>query len=644
MVQRESRLAGARWSPRQWSRSAWVGVIAWAGGSLLALGYVSQGTFSLLFEKPYIHYTTFFYREQLLAMLSGRLSVTTGLLGECHIRDGQCYGYYGLTPSLLRAPLLLVGFPGSGSPLLGWLAVSLSIAVSVWLVATLRGPSRSLIWFAVGAATVALASPVLIDMTRSVATEAITWGVAFTLLALAGFLAWRRDGREAWLVLVAVALALGANARPGVAVAGPVLALAVLASGGSGGRGSRPHGEGGHGFGLWRRPWTLWLTAAAIAVVPLFGLLSVFWLKFRQFIPDWTMHEAYPEKEMYATAMAASGGQLAGLPFLPTVTAFYLRPFGVGMTEEFPWLVWRGEVTTIPPLAAGSVVNEGGLSLTATYPLVIILGVLLGVCVIARGIGIYRRGSLRRVLKWVTGARLTPLALLVLASAAPASTSLMYHSVAPRFLADFTAFIVVVTGLGCGYVGQLRLSRSAFAAAAGLAVTMTVWSVLVVNAFAIRLSAPLLVPAPVAERSPSLTAAGILCPSPRSLTAERLTRVTPACQLTLAAFAQPAADAVLVASTDSRVRAAVAEFTAEPDLLARLATDGDTQVRAAVARREQATGDILAALATDSDARVRLAVAHNPSAPPRALTQLVKDPDPEVAAAAWNPRPAGRRN
>jgi len=205
----------------------------------------------------------------------------------------------------------------------------------VWLVATLRGPSRSLIWFAVGAATVALASPVLIDMTRSVATEAITWGVAFTLLALAGFLAWRRDGREAWLVLVAVALALGANARPGVAVAGPVLALAVLASGGSGGRGSRPHGEGGHGFGLWRRPWTLWLTAAAIAVVPLFGLLSVFWLKFRQFIPDWTMHEAYPEKEMYATAMAASGGQLAGLPFLPTVTAFYLRPFGVGMTEEF---------------------------------------------------------------------------------------------------------------------------------------------------------------------------------------------------------------------------------------------------------------------------------------------------------------------
>jgi len=68
----------------------WVVGAWWVVGSLVGLVYVSQGTLSVVFERPYVWGTTFFYREQLASMLQGGFGVGTGLLGECHVREGVC--------------------------------------------------------------------------------------------------------------------------------------------------------------------------------------------------------------------------------------------------------------------------------------------------------------------------------------------------------------------------------------------------------------------------------------------------------------------------------------------------------------------------------------------------------------------------
>jgi hypothetical protein len=84
-----------------------------------------------------------FYDLQARAMLHGHLYITNGALGdEAFIHAGRQYTYFGLFPSLLRIPILLVTHSLDGrltafSMLMAWLVTALFSSLLVWRVRTL---------------------------------------------------------------------------------------------------------------------------------------------------------------------------------------------------------------------------------------------------------------------------------------------------------------------------------------------------------------------------------------------------------------------------------------------------------------------------------------------------------------------------
>src|SRR6188508_3197110 len=68
--------------------------------------FTTQGTWSLTKQNDDAGWSGGFYWRQAESMVvRGRLDVEpTALIGECFERGSRCYGYFGLTPSLVRLP------------------------------------------------------------------------------------------------------------------------------------------------------------------------------------------------------------------------------------------------------------------------------------------------------------------------------------------------------------------------------------------------------------------------------------------------------------------------------------------------------------------------------------------------------------
>ena len=89
-----------------------------------------------------------FYDLQARAMFHGRLSLPSGSIGiEGFVHDGRTYTYFGLFPSIIRMPILLVTSSLDGrltgpSMLLAWLLTGLFVSLLLWRVRYLvRGDS-----------------------------------------------------------------------------------------------------------------------------------------------------------------------------------------------------------------------------------------------------------------------------------------------------------------------------------------------------------------------------------------------------------------------------------------------------------------------------------------------------------------------
>lgn len=74
--------------------------------SLAFAAMITNGTFQLLFHESFCN----FYDFQALSFLQGRLDVPEeSLQGESFVYDGKIYGYFGVTPALLRLPFVIFG-------------------------------------------------------------------------------------------------------------------------------------------------------------------------------------------------------------------------------------------------------------------------------------------------------------------------------------------------------------------------------------------------------------------------------------------------------------------------------------------------------------------------------------------------------
>ena len=144
----------------------------------------THGTFSPLYEQPQAGFSGRFFFAQAQSIVHGHLYVSpTQLPAECFLYHGRCFGYFGLTPSLLRIPFLpLLDDANRGfTPVYMTLALTLAVgsALGILSQALANVPRTRLMTFLGIALVISLGPASVLDLiTRpGVFEEAIAWSV-----------------------------------------------------------------------------------------------------------------------------------------------------------------------------------------------------------------------------------------------------------------------------------------------------------------------------------------------------------------------------------------------------------------------------------------------------------------------------------
>jgi hypothetical protein len=394
-----------------------------------------------------------FYDVQGRALLHGHLYVDPSQVSFEGFRiDGRTYIYFGLFPTLLRLPVLLVTHGLDGrltqlSMVLALVVLQLAGAVLHWRVRGLFAGDRPLsrtdagaaflVQLAIGAGSV----PLFLASRTVVYHEAELWGAALSLgafAAIAGLVGGATPRRIAWAGVLA---GLAVNARFSVGL-GPVLALGALALAVAAGLWSGRRGERAAGWLASFAPRgsagarTAGLLVAA-ALIPLAVYAAVNFARF---------HEPFGipiDKQVYSrtdpsrrAALAANGGTIFGVKFIPTTLVQSVRPDAIGTLRGFPFV-------GLPAQAADPIGDvrfdtiEPSLSALTSMPALAVL-TLVGIAVLAR----------RRDLR--------PLACLLVGGAVAFALTLAIAFITTRYLADVLPFLAVA-----GILGAVALCSSA---------------------------------------------------------------------------------------------------------------------------------------------------------------------------------------
>ncbi len=397
------------------------------------------------------------YDVQARAILHGRLSLPTGSIGpEAFIHDGRTYTYFGIFPSLIRIPVLLVthAFDGKLTALslfAAWLVTALAAAGLLWRVRVLvRGPAE-LGWaeacsYGAVLATV-LAGSVLVYLASQpdVYSEDMAWSVALgcaSLLALLRVAEQPSRGRVVALLVAVTCTNLNRATTGYAAVIGCVLLAAWLASGRAG-----PE----------RQRWG-WAVAGVAFVALAAGCLvdlAKFDLLFGFPAADQVLYKGFGLSQV-------NHGHYFALRFLPATLFSYLFPGNLRLSALFPYV-------TLPSLPAHLIDHtplfghERVAATTVTTPLLVVL-TLGGVVAAFRP---HRADGLRAV------------RVPLLAATATAGTVLVFGWIAERFTGDFLPLLVVGSAVGSvalwhRLAGRNRRWRRLVA---GATVTLGLWSV-----------------------------------------------------------------------------------------------------------------------------------------------------------------------
>jgi hypothetical protein len=370
-----------------------------------------------------------FYDLQARAMFHGHLSLPNGSLGiEGFVHAGRTYTYFGLFPSIIRMPILLITSSLDGKltapyMLLAWLLTGLFASLLLWRVRFLvRGDAvvgrAEATAFGVLIATIMGGTIwMLLAATPYVFNEDIAWSVCLTvgsIFALLGVIERPTWGR----VVASGVLILSANldrSTTGWACAVGAGLIAVWFLLGFGGQENR----------RWFFP------VLGSGLVPLVVGCAVNYSKFgvlfgvSNFEQVWTHVNAYRRR-----FLAANHDAEEGTIFVPTNALVYLRPDGLSLTSVFPFVT----LPASPPTALGGVLFDRlyrTASLPASTPLLFLLSIWGFVTA-------FRPKSIGKVART---------RLLLLASGAAAAALLLWGYIAPRYLGDFVPFLVLASAV-----------------------------------------------------------------------------------------------------------------------------------------------------------------------------------------------------
>jgi hypothetical protein len=446
--------------------------------------FTTEGTWDLAKVRPESGYAGVFFMAQAQAITHGRLDVERrDIPNECFDWKLRCYGYFGVTPSLLRLPFLPI-LQRLGTALTP-LYLGIAIMLAYW--GALRLLERSLVestdparpralvlGYAIAGSLALGPGGTLLFLTRpGVYEEALAWSTAFFVLTLERVWAWYRSRNPRTLIVAVLFGIAAANARPTAASACGVLGVvvAVLSC-----FGASPAvveeattGDPRLVVGPRRGGRRVTIAATCLAVLPGLTAGGVFSLKFSTPVPDLRLNEQVPETPSWRAILLTNGDRTTGFLFTPTALVAYFRPDSVVRREAWPFFDfrWPEEPMWVPPLPRGGAYVEPVASLTNTMPLPWALNVMVALW-LATSVG---RLSPEQ---WIFAAGL-------LASAvAMTLLTVTWVTISNRFLGDFFAISAVGVALGHRVVFPLLRERPIPSGAVGLAALLLVaWSVLV---------------------------------------------------------------------------------------------------------------------------------------------------------------------
>lgn len=452
----------------------------------MVLYFTTQGTWDLTKQRNDGGWSGGFFKAQAESMLERRLDVDPkDIQAECFQRRRRCYGYFGVTPSLVRLPFLSVlrARETAATPLFLAVAVLLAYGAALRLVrrgiAGLPGdpPAHGLAlgYAAVAAATLGPGSVLLFVVRPAVFEEAAAWAVAFVLLALNHVWSWSERTARSLVPAVLFGVA-AANARPTAATACGVLGLFAAAW-------------------CWKQGLARRQIVAAWCLCLLPGLSAggVFWLKLRTPIPNVAMNTQVQQAPHWKAILEQTGGRTGGLMFLPTALTAYLRPDAVIARAEWPYFDFRfppEPIRWVPPLPPGGAYVEPVASLTSTMPWPFLLTSIVT-------LGLARRlGPMRTTTRDADRARrpreeqdawLSAAGVFVSAVATVALT-VTTVGITSRYLADFYPIVVTGVAIGSRIVVPALAGRPRLVLLAGCtSLLMTAWSLVVVCSLATHL-------------------------------------------------------------------------------------------------------------------------------------------------------------
>jgi hypothetical protein len=418
-------------------------VVVWSFAfALFFFGFATKWTFDPSTIGSY--WPGRFFSAQADAMLNGRLWIDkTYLPGECFFSDGKCYGYFGITPSLIRIPMVpVLGIEGSEMTAL-FLAVAAGIALwaaldlcrRVLLRTTPVVNAHSAGFMAVAAVVLGPGGALMVVSDAYVYEEAILWAVAAMAVATNLFWRWWTQRRDRQFVGATIAVVVAASSRPTAALVGLVLAAGVVIV----------------GVRARRISWKLVLGSLGLAALPLIALFGSFFLKFGSPTPPEAGYEGLNYVNVQKIMANNDGSFSISARFVPTGAMAYLRPDSVSVSADWPWVRIRfgppsgggalERITYLPPLNQDSMNVEPIVSITNIMPLPFVATVMAAIAIVMRR---RRRFEL----------------LILLALCTPLPVVLTNPTIASRYLGDFFPLLAAGTAFAAMFVPWFaRLSR-----------------------------------------------------------------------------------------------------------------------------------------------------------------------------------------
>ena len=372
---------------------------------------------------------------------------------ECFTIHSKCYGYFGITPSIMRVPAVLL-FPNTFTGLVP-LFVALAVALGFWAALDLvrlvlnqyldRNPTVSLStavrWLIVTGALLGPGSVLVLVSRGRVYEEAGAWCAAFLALTMNLVYRWSKNRSNLCLCGVIVAGSLATLSRPSAIPAVIVLGIAVIVI-------------------AWRGGSTgVRLLGIALAIVPAALFVAVFLRKFHSLSFPWKDYSPYIIWPNFRDVILANHDSTVGVRFVLTTFANYFRPNSLHFQLGPPFVTLKSiqpsDLIVLPPATRLQIYGDRVPSLTDLMPVPI---VFTGVALVSQAKLLLKRK--------LSGVSLMP-AFMLAAGLAAGIPLLMYYAVAGRYLADLYPLLAVGTAFSLpvilDYVRRdQRFSRAIF--------------------------------------------------------------------------------------------------------------------------------------------------------------------------------------